>query len=112
MIIQLTFGNVWRNIPSFHDFALVAVYLGNIFNERLYLSGTVYWLAIPNKLSFCKKDFTVEKFMIISLELSTETYRSLLPPREVDEVPVVQPTLAVLRDHLCFCHMLKRTHFA
>jgi len=106
--------NVWRNIPGFHDFAHVAVYHGNIFNECVYLSGTVYWLAIQNKLSFSygKKDFTVEQLIIISLDLSTETYRRLLPPREVDDVPVVQPTLAVLRDRLCFSHMLKITHFA
>ncbi|KEH22206.1 putative F-box associated interaction domain-containing protein [Medicago truncatula] len=99
--------NVWRNI-SFH----VVIYLGIMFNEGVYLNGTVYWFSNPNKsFKYSEKDFTVEQLMIISLDLSTEIYTRLLPPREVDEVPVVQQSLAVLRDRLCFSHMLKRTYF-
>lgn len=99
--------NVWRNI-SFH----FVIYRGIIFNEGVYLNGTVYWFSNPNKsFKYSEKDFTVEQLMIISLDLSTETYTRLLPPREVDEVPVVQQSLAVLRDRLCFSHMLKRTYF-
>jgi len=83
------------------------------FNEGVYLSGTIYWFSIQNKLSFSyyHKDFTVEQFVFISLDLDIETYKHLLGPPGVDEVPDIEPTIAVLMDCLCFSHILKRTHF-
>jgi hypothetical protein len=49
--------------------------------------------------------------MIVSLDLSTETYTQFLLPSGFDEVPHFQPTLHVLMDFLCFSHDFKRTEF-
>ncbi|KEH22597.1 F-box protein interaction domain protein [Medicago truncatula] len=101
--------NIWRKISSFPPFDH-AVTLGFSKNEGVYLSGTVNWFALRSKSSY-NKDITVEQFMIISLDLGTETYKQFQTPRGVDEVPYVAPTIAVLMDRLCFSHYIKRTHF-
>ncbi|XP_058761572.1 uncharacterized protein LOC131634963 [Vicia villosa] len=54
----------------------------------------------------------MDQFVIISLDLSTETYRQLLPPSGLVEVPPIFPTISVLRDCLCFSYHIKTTHFA
>jgi len=104
--------NIWRKISSFPPFDH-AVTLTFSNNEGVYLSGTVNWLAIRNKSfhNFYNKDITVEQFMIISLDLGTETYKQFQTPRGVDEVQDIEPTIAVLMDCLCFSHNIKRTHF-
>ncbi|RHN46326.1 putative F-box domain-containing protein [Medicago truncatula] len=53
----------------------------------------------------------VDHFVIISLDLSTETTIQLLLPSKFDEVPCFQPTLQVLSDHICFSHDFKKTEF-
>jgi hypothetical protein len=79
------------------------------------VSGTLNWLAVQNK--FNKKNqidhqhLTIDQFVIISLNLSTETYLQLLPPRDFDKVPCVLPTLSVLMDSLCFSHDFHKTDF-
>ncbi|RHN45808.1 putative F-box associated interaction domain-containing protein [Medicago truncatula] len=82
-------------------------------NKGVYLSGTVNWFAIRSKFShdYCQKEITVGKFVIISLDLGTETYKQFQTPSGVDEVPDVELTIAVLTDCLCFSHNLKNTHF-
>jgi len=105
--------NIWRKISSLTPFDHVVTRDLASVNKGVYLSGTVNWFAIRNKLSYDNypNDITVEQFVIISLDLGTETYKQLLLPRGVDEVPYVEPTIAVLMDCLCFSHHLKRTHF-
>jgi hypothetical protein len=60
---------------------------------------------------FQRNNITVDQFVIISLDLGTETYMHLSTPRGVDEVPCIEPTIAVLMDCLCFSYNLKGTHF-
>ncbi|KAI5413670.1 hypothetical protein KIW84_058007 [Lathyrus oleraceus] len=54
----------------------------------------------------------MDQFVIISLNLSTETYRRLLPPCGLVDVPSILPTISVLRDRLCFSYHIKTTHFS
>ncbi|AES79299.1 hypothetical protein MTR_7g060930 [Medicago truncatula] len=56
-------------------------------------------------------DITVEQVTIISLDLGTETYKELIPPRGFDQVPLAKPSLCVLVDCLCFYHLVKESHF-
>ncbi|CAJ2636709.1 unnamed protein product [Trifolium pratense] len=104
--------NCWRNIQ---DFPLVPL----SWNDGALLSGTVNWLAL-------REDFVsirvggklkipishVDQFVIVSLDLSTETYKEiLLPSSGFDEVPCVEPSLRILMDCLCFSHDVKGTEF-
>ncbi|KAK2414067.1 F-box/kelch-repeat protein [Trifolium repens] len=100
--------NSWKTISRFPPFHRVPLSY-RLVNEGVYLSGTVNWFAIRSNLSFGyylveRNNITVDQFVIISLDLSTETYMHLSPPHGVDEVPRVEPTIAVLMDCLCFCH--------
>ncbi|RHN82507.1 putative F-box associated interaction domain-containing protein [Medicago truncatula] len=56
-------------------------------------------------------NITIEQPMILSLDLSTETYTQLLLPRGFHKLPRYQPTLKVLRDNLCIFHDFEGTHF-
>ncbi|XP_027188925.2 F-box protein CPR1-like [Cicer arietinum] len=109
--------DVWRNIQSFpvvpfRNFATLSyTHLG--INDGAYVSGTVNWLAIRN---VCPYNFdldlvTIDQFVIISLDLSTETYNQFQPPHGFDEVTSVEPTLTILMDSLCFSHDFPGTHF-
>ncbi|XP_045797824.1 F-box protein CPR1-like [Trifolium pratense] len=106
--------NSWRTISSFPPFHHVTP-SSRIVNQGVYLSGTVNWFAIQTDLSIDyyhhRKDITVDQFVIISLDLATETYMKLSPPRGVDEVPHFEPIITVLMDCLCFSHTLNLTHF-
>ncbi|GAU45631.1 hypothetical protein TSUD_175440 [Trifolium subterraneum] len=109
--------NSWRTISSFPPFHHVALKPGCRVNEGVYLSGTVNWFTIQSNVLgydyyiFQRNNITVDQFVIISLDLGTETYMHLSLPRGVDEVPCVEPTIAVLMDCLCFSHNLNGTHF-
>jgi hypothetical protein len=63
-----------------------------------HLSGTVNWLAEDKS----------EQLVIVSLDLSTETYKQFLLPPGFDDVLFVQPILRVLMDCLCFSHDYKK----
>jgi F-box interacting protein len=118
-VCVFNFGdNVWRNIQSFltvpYDLSFYYhSYLDS--NHGVYVSGTLNWLAVQNKLK--KKNqidhqhLTIDQFVIISLNLSTETYLQLLPPWDFDKVPCVLPTLSVLMNSFCFSHDFHKTDF-
>ncbi|KAI5408899.1 F-box/kelch-repeat protein At3g23880 [Lathyrus oleraceus] len=114
-----TFGdNVWKNIQCFPIVPFYHVTLvrhrHQRVNEGVYLNGTVNWLAIPNSEYFWSDDEDIPKidqFVIVLLDLATETYLQLLPPSGLDEVPSILPTIAVLRDCLCFSYHIESTHF-
>ncbi|CAK8565808.1 unnamed protein product [Lathyrus sativus] len=116
-----TFGdNVWKNIQCFPivPFYHVAIvrHTNQRVNEGVYLNGTVNWLAIPNSEYFWRKyeaeDIPrIDQFVIVSLDLAMETYLHLLPPSGLVEVPSILPTIAVLRDCLCFSYHIESTHF-
>jgi len=78
-------------------------------NCGVYLSGTVNWLVIRDLYSYSR--ITNDQYVILSLNLSTETYTQLLLPRGFDKVPDYRPRLVVLMDCLCFCHDFQNTHF-
>ncbi|KEH37799.1 putative F-box domain-containing protein [Medicago truncatula] len=83
---------------------------------RVFTLGDKFWRIIQrfpllsirsNNVGYNEwKDLnvTVEQFVIISLDLGTETYTQLLPPRGFNEVPHVMPVVSVLMHCLCFCH--------
>ncbi|MCH85619.1 F-box family protein [Trifolium medium] len=87
--------NVWRNIQSF---PIVPVDCGGFPSDEQGPHP-----GINN--GGC--------FVIISLDLSTETYLQLLPPWDFDKLPCLQPTLVVLMDCLClsFSHGFDGTDF-
>jgi F-box interacting protein len=101
--------NFWRNINSFPLTPLISDY-----NNGVHLSGTVSWLAIREyNIPVYKNIYIehVEQFMIVSLNLSTETYTQFLLPSSFDQVPHFEPTLQVLMDCLCFSHDFNKTEF-
>jgi F-box interacting protein len=88
----------WRNIQSFPVVPLHQLdYRYKHVNNGVHLSGTVNWLTMDKS--------------IVSLDLSTETYKQFLLPPGLDDVPFFQPILRVLVDSLCFSHDSKKTEF-
>lgn len=79
-----------------------------------YLNNSTNWFA--RQRYYCHlKNLTIEKFVIISLDLGTETYRQSMLPRCCEEdlycSQISCPTLSVLMDCLCFSYDFKGTHF-
>ncbi|KEH22632.1 F-box protein interaction domain protein [Medicago truncatula] len=117
-IFNLSDG-VWRIIQRFPLVSLntsVFRYTHMAINNGVYVSGTLNWLVIQNTGNESPYDYfgeriTVDNFVIISLDLSTETYRQLRLPRGFDKVPPVELTLIVLMDSICFSHDFHKTHF-
>jgi F-box interacting protein len=75
-------------------------------NEGVHFSSTVNWLALEDKSTT-----NDEQFVILSLDLSTETYKQFLLPPGFDELPFSHPDLRVLMDCLCFSHNSNKTEF-
>jgi F-box interacting protein len=112
--VQLfSLGDNRRKSLSFPSSDLAFAFGSSHVNKGVYLSGTINWFAIRGEFShdYCQKDITFEQFVIISLDLGTETYKQFQTPRGIDEVPDVELTIAVLMDCLCFSHNLKNSHF-
>ncbi|GAU30041.1 hypothetical protein TSUD_332100 [Trifolium subterraneum] len=98
----LSFGdNVWRDIEG-----LPAVPVHLHWNQQeyaaicaVYLSGSLNWLAIININDindineYNYKDITVGQFVIVSLDLETETYNQYMLPRGVDGVLSGTPSM-------------------
>jgi F-box interacting protein len=79
-------------------------------NDGVHLNGTINWIAFHNDIDI-GSSVTVDQLLILSLDLSTETYTQLLLPGRFDEVLHYPPKLVVLMDCLCFCHDFEKTHF-
>ncbi|XP_058784983.1 F-box/kelch-repeat protein At3g23880-like [Vicia villosa] len=98
-------GNVWKLIQLFHVVPLdhwnIAPKKRRFYNQDMYLNDTINFLA---------RDIA-QHIVIISLNLGTETYHELLPPRDFVEVRLHLPTISVLEDSLCFCHHTQKTDF-
>jgi F-box interacting protein len=105
--------NVWRNIDCF---PVELVYHPACFTTRdgVYLNNSINWFA-RHRYNCHLKNIIIEQFVIISLELGTETYTLLLPPRCCDEElrdrSILPPALSVLNDCLCFSYDFKKTNF-
>jgi hypothetical protein len=97
--------NVWRNVqnsPVDHGYSM------NVVN----LSDSINWLSICDYYShYDCNNITIPQFVIISLNLGTETHSQLLSPQDFTKVPIVLPYLSVLKGCLCFSHVYKKTHF-
>jgi F-box interacting protein len=90
-------NNSWRSIPSFPK----APY--NSFS--IYLSNSLNWLSHSNHIpTYYWKDFTIDQFVIISLDLGMETYTEFHPPRGFDEILPFMPKISLLTDCLCFSY--------
>jgi len=111
-VLTLGDNNVWRNIQSFP----VIPYLSISLNGGVYVSNSLVWFALRNKGYDAYDQWdnlnpTIDQFVIISLDLGTETYTQMLPPRDVDEVPLFIPIISVLMNCLCFSHCSKENNF-
>ncbi|PNX86685.1 F-box protein [Trifolium pratense] len=81
-------------------------------NDGVHLNGTINWIAVRDDININGSvSLTVDQFVILSLDLSTETYTQLLLPQRFDKVPRYPPKLVVLMDCLCFCHDFEKIHF-
>ncbi|XP_058741948.1 F-box/kelch-repeat protein At3g23880-like [Vicia villosa] len=106
---------VWRDIESF---PVVPLHFGagselSVNNCGVYFKSSINWLAIQNKLWYHRmdiKNITVKQFVIVSLDLGTETYRLYLPPSGFDQVPPYEPNVGVLGDCLSFSYCHNETH--
>jgi len=112
----LSFGNnIWKNIQTIPA-RLLQLFSCN--NNRLYagvhLDCTINWLAIN-----CNDNPAI-LFVIISLNLATETYTQFQPPpdslEELSRTWVcsvtesrARPGVCVLKDSLCFYHDFEKT---
>ncbi|XP_058739561.1 F-box/kelch-repeat protein At3g23880-like [Vicia villosa] len=104
--------NVWREIQSLPDKMVIVDYLQ--YKKGVSLNGTLFWLAFLNEFPYndWRDTFSLVRYLIISLDLATETRRELLPPPVFDEVSdVVHPSISVLMNCLCFFYNFKGTHF-
>ncbi|XP_058741963.1 F-box/kelch-repeat protein At3g23880-like [Vicia villosa] len=115
----LSFGDdVWRSIESFPVVPLPFELNNYNIHDGVYVSGAVNWLAIRNNIDYhswinmkltVNKTIKVEHFVIVSLDLRTETYNQYLLPLDFDEVPSAQPIISVLGGCLCFSYSYKET---
>ncbi|RHN58306.1 putative transcription factor WD40-like family [Medicago truncatula] len=85
-------------------------------NSGFHLNGSINWLALRNySFSDYNPDhvryITTDRYVIVSLNLSTEIYTELLLPEGFEKVPKRQPRIAVLMDQICFCHDAEGTNF-
>jgi hypothetical protein len=89
---------------------VVLLHRHNCFDEQngVYLSNSTNWL-VRSQYNCRLKNLTIEQFVIISLDLGTETYTKFLLPQCCDEVPLDRSTLCVLMDCLCFSYNFKNT---
>jgi len=85
------------------------------WNHDVHLCGTVNWISIRGDNNISGGEIPkvyiphVEQFVIVSLDLSTETYTQILLPKGFNEIPYVEPSIRVLRDCLCFSYDFKGT---
>ncbi|CAL5192167.1 unnamed protein product [Lathyrus oleraceus] len=109
--------NCWRNFQYGSSLPVCMIYPPTKWiNNGVHLNGTINWLALPNYIQSCNKyDWNsisnAQQFVIVSLDLSTETCTQFLLPPGFNEVPYIQPTLHVLMDCLCFSHDFKGIEF-
>ncbi|XP_058761559.1 F-box/kelch-repeat protein At3g23880-like [Vicia villosa] len=102
-------SNTWRYIQYY------PMYLNQ--DSAVYLRGSINWLATQNRSGpyYVRNDITINQFVIISLDLRTETHTQLLPPqgfdKDFDEMPYIEPKLTVLKDCLSFCYDFKQIHY-
>jgi len=107
-----TFGvNIPKEIQSFPVTVVFHPDSYAVEHSGVYLSNSLSWL-VRHRYTCHWNNLTIEQFVIISLDLGTETYTRLLLPPCCDKLPPLNtPTLTVLMDCLCFTHDFDKTHF-
>ncbi|GAU33188.1 hypothetical protein TSUD_206470 [Trifolium subterraneum] len=95
--------NSWRDLQCF---PLIPLYWfsDKCYHNGVHLNGTINWLAHHDYKS------VDDHYVILSLDLSTETYTQLLLPLGFDNKDD-WPKIVLLADRLCFCHDFEETHF-
>jgi hypothetical protein len=103
--------NVWRDIDDCFPVTTVFYRHSKVDNNGVYLSNSINWLVCHHHYKCHLKNLTVKEFVIVSLDLGTETYSQLLLPQCCNEEPLDRPILSVLMDCLCISYDFKKTHF-
>ncbi|CAK8563500.1 unnamed protein product [Lathyrus sativus] len=100
--------NSWRDIQCL---PVIPLYWFDVCNNKdVYLNGTINWLAYCNHQDFNLVG-VIENYVILSLDLSTESYTQMTLPPGFDKGPHVRANIVVLMNFLCFCRDLERKHF-
>ncbi|XP_058741541.1 F-box/kelch-repeat protein At3g23880-like [Vicia villosa] len=98
--------NVWRTIQGFSAIPL-QLYFSHEY-DGVHLGCTINWMAFQKVFD---RDDTTEEFVIVSLDLSTETFTRLMPPENYNnDGDHIFPNICVLMDSLCFSYD-KETEF-
>ncbi|KAH1054573.1 hypothetical protein AAZX31_08G340300 [Glycine max] len=99
-------GNCWTNIFSCPNFPILRQ------NGRL-VNGTINWLAIDMSSShYEERNDIIDPLVIFSVDLQKDTYKYLLLPKGLDQIPDNdQLRIVELRDRLCLYHDRNATHF-
>jgi len=105
--------NIWRTIQSFPAVPLPNCFKNTGGNDGVYLNGRLNWLPIQDRLVsvYGWENIKAKEFVVVSLDLGTESYTQLMPPCGFDEMSSVKPSICILKDSLCFSHDFKRTEF-
>ncbi|CAI8582944.1 unnamed protein product [Vicia faba] len=95
--------NSWRNIQRFPEFCIFSSFC----HSGVHLSGTLNWSVVGNDVTYdWEENCIVKNFVIISLDLLTETCTQLLPPQGqcLGEGLIVEPTICMFMDCLCLSY--------
>jgi len=98
--------NAWRNVEIFPAVPLQLISYDYQVKGGVCLSGTFNWLSV-----FDFNVLDVEQYVIISLNLGTNTWTQMRLPPGFDKNSVyVCPTISVLMGYLCFSYNFNQTH--
>lgn len=96
----------WRKTSNFPAFP--------VLGEGHFACGTVNWLALRvSSFQWRWQNVTIDhidQLVIFSYDLKNETYRYLLMPEGLLEVPRMEPYFGVLKGCLCLSHDHMKTH--
>jgi hypothetical protein len=82
------------------------------YNKGAHLNGTIKWIVLRDyNIKSSSTIITINQYVILSLDLSTEKCTQLLLPQRFDGKLWHTPKLVVLMGCLCFCHDFEETHF-
>jgi len=79
--VQVLSDNVWKTIPDFPAVPLPCLYDGPGGSDGVYLNDCLNWLAIHNHpvCIYGWKNTKAKEFVIVSLDMRTESYTQLMP---------------------------------
>jgi F-box interacting protein len=106
-------NSCWRDIQC--SFPVLPLFwhhdnIKTIDNKGAHLNGTINWIVLRD-YKINTTVVSVDQYVILSLDLSTEKCTQLLLPQRFDEKLWHTPKLVVLMGCLCFCHDFEETHF-